>query len=200
MRILGIETSCDETAAAVVEDGRRVRSSIVSSQVELHAPYGGVVPELASRAHVELINPVVDEALMEAGILDAGELDAVAACHGPGLAGGVVDRRSEDPVPGTVAYVEHQRVAAAREEAQERRLDGVRLEVQRRHVPVQVVDRREREATRPRDRLRRREADEQRADEPGTLRHRDRLDVVERGMGVLERRSHDRRHELEVTT
>jgi N6-L-threonylcarbamoyladenine synthase len=90
MRILGIETSCDETAAAVVEDGRRVRSSIVSSQVKLHAPYGGVVPELASRAHVELINPVVDEALMEAGILDAGELDAVAACHGPGLAGALL--------------------------------------------------------------------------------------------------------------
>ena len=90
MRILGIETSCDETAAAVVEDGRRVRSSIVSSQVELHAPYGGVVPELASRAHVELVNPVVDEALMEAGILDPGELDAVAACHGPGLAGALL--------------------------------------------------------------------------------------------------------------
>ena len=90
MRILGIETSCDETAAAVVEDGRRVRSSVVSSQVKLHAPYGGVVPELASRAHVELINPVVDEALMEAGILDVGELDAVAACYGPGLAGALL--------------------------------------------------------------------------------------------------------------
>jgi N6-L-threonylcarbamoyladenine synthase len=90
VRILGIETSCDETAAAVVEDGRRVRSSIVSSQVELHAPYGGVVPELASRAHVELINGVVDEALMEAGVLDVRELDAVAACHGPGLAGALL--------------------------------------------------------------------------------------------------------------
>jgi N6-L-threonylcarbamoyladenine synthase len=90
VRILGIETSCDETAAAVVEDGRRIRSSIVSSQVDLHAPYGGVVPELASRAHVELINPVVDEALMEAGILDVRELDAVAACHGPGLAGALL--------------------------------------------------------------------------------------------------------------
>jgi N6-L-threonylcarbamoyladenine synthase len=90
VRILGIETSCDETAAAVVEDGRRVRSSVVSSQVDLHAPYGGVVPELASRAHVELINPVVDEALMEAGILDVRELDAVAACHGPGLAGALL--------------------------------------------------------------------------------------------------------------
>src|SRR5829696_8310567 len=90
MRILGIETSCDETAAAVVEDGRRVRSSVVSSQVNLHAPFGGVVPELASRAHVGLINPVVDEALMEAGILDPRELDAVAACHGPGLAGALL--------------------------------------------------------------------------------------------------------------
>src|SRR5918994_674083 len=90
MRILGIETSCDETAAAVVEDGRRVRSSVVSSQVKLHAPFGGVVPELASRAHVELINPVVDEALMEAGILDPGELEAVAACYGPGLAGALL--------------------------------------------------------------------------------------------------------------
>src|SRR5947207_11211992 len=90
MRILGIETSCDETAAAVVEDGRQVRSSVVSSQVKIHAPYGGVVPELASRAHVELINPVVDEALVEAGILEAGELDAVAAWHGPGLAGALL--------------------------------------------------------------------------------------------------------------
>src|SRR5437016_2322074 len=90
MRILGIETSCDETAAAVVEDGRQVRSSVVSSQVKLHAPYGGVVPELASRAHVELINPVVEDALMEAGILDARELDAVAAGHGPGLAGALL--------------------------------------------------------------------------------------------------------------
>ncbi len=90
VRILGIETSCDETAAAVVEDGRRVRSSVVSSQVELHAPYGGVVPELASRAHVELIDRVIDEALMEAGVLDVRELDAVAACHGPGLAGALL--------------------------------------------------------------------------------------------------------------
>jgi N6-L-threonylcarbamoyladenine synthase len=90
VRILGIETSCDETAAAVVEDGRRVRSSVVSSQVALHAPYGGVVPELASRAHVELVNAVVDEALIEAGVLDVGELDAIAACHGPGLAGALL--------------------------------------------------------------------------------------------------------------
>jgi N6-L-threonylcarbamoyladenine synthase len=90
VRILGIETSCDETAAAVVEDGRRIRSTVVSSQIDLHARFGGVVPEIASRAHVELINGVVDEALMEAGILDVRELDAVAACHGPGLAGALL--------------------------------------------------------------------------------------------------------------
>src|SRR5438477_1768334 len=89
MRILGIETSCDETAAAVVEDGRHVHSSVVSSQVDLHTRFGGVVPEIASRAHVELINAVVAEALIEAGAVLA-ELDAVAACHGPGLAGALL--------------------------------------------------------------------------------------------------------------
>jgi N6-L-threonylcarbamoyladenine synthase len=90
MRILGIETSCDETAAAVVEDGRHVQSSVVSSQVDLHARFGGVVPEIASRAHVELITAVVAEALVEAGVLEVGDLDAVAACHGPGLAGALL--------------------------------------------------------------------------------------------------------------
>jgi N6-L-threonylcarbamoyladenine synthase len=89
VRILGIETSCDETAAAVVEDGRRILSSVVSSQIELHAPYGGVVPEVASRAHVELVNPVVADALGEAGI-DLGEVDAIAATYGPGLAGALL--------------------------------------------------------------------------------------------------------------
>ena len=88
-RILGIETSCDETAAAVVDDGRLVRSSVVSSQVDLHARFGGVVPEIASRAHVELINEVIEEALVEAGT-DLRSLDAVAACHGPGLAGALL--------------------------------------------------------------------------------------------------------------
>ena len=89
VRILGIETSCDETAAAVVDDGRNVRSSVVSSQVDLHARYGGVVPEIASRTHVELINDVVGEALLEAGSgLD--DIDAVAAAHGPGLAGALL--------------------------------------------------------------------------------------------------------------
>jgi N6-L-threonylcarbamoyladenine synthase len=89
VRILGIETSCDETAAAVVVDGRDVESSVVSSQVDLHARFGGVVPEIASRAHVELIGPVIADALGEAGTtLD--DVDAVAACHGPGLAGALL--------------------------------------------------------------------------------------------------------------
>jgi tRNA N6-adenosine threonylcarbamoyltransferase len=87
--ILGIETSCDETAAAVVEDGRVIRSSVVSSQVDLHAQYGGVVPEVASRAHVDLVVPVVADALVEAGI-ELSDVDAVAACHGPGLAGALL--------------------------------------------------------------------------------------------------------------
>ncbi|HEX4528982.1 MAG TPA: tRNA (adenosine(37)-N6)-threonylcarbamoyltransferase complex transferase subunit TsaD [Acidimicrobiia bacterium] len=87
--VLGIETSCDETAAAVVEDGRSVLSSVVSSQIDLHARFGGVVPEVASRAHVELITPVVAEALVEAGV-ELTDLDAVAACHGPGLAGALL--------------------------------------------------------------------------------------------------------------
>jgi N6-L-threonylcarbamoyladenine synthase len=90
VRILGIETSCDETAATVVEDGRHVHPSVVSSQVDLHARFGGVVPEIASRAHVELITAVVAEALVEAGVLEVGDLDAVAACHGPGLAGALL--------------------------------------------------------------------------------------------------------------
>jgi N6-L-threonylcarbamoyladenine synthase len=87
--ILGLETSCDETAAAVVEDGRFVHSSVVSSQVDLHARFGGVVPEVASRAHVELITPVIAEALLEGGV-ELRDLDAVAACHGPGLAGALL--------------------------------------------------------------------------------------------------------------
>ncbi|MGO9872365.1 MAG: tRNA (adenosine(37)-N6)-threonylcarbamoyltransferase complex transferase subunit TsaD [Acidimicrobiia bacterium] len=89
VRILGIETSCDETAAAVVDDGGNVRSSVVSSQVVLHARYGGVVPEIASRAHVELINEVIEQALVEAGVT-LHDIDAVAAAHGPGLAGALL--------------------------------------------------------------------------------------------------------------
>src|SRR5689334_1626809 len=89
VRILGIETSCDETAAAIVEDGRIVRSSVVASQADLHARFGGVVPEVASRAHVELIPDVVEQALVEAGVT-LNDLDAVAAVHGPGLAGALL--------------------------------------------------------------------------------------------------------------
>jgi len=89
MRVLGIETSCDETAAAIVEDGRNILSSVVASQSDLHAPYGGVVPEIASRAHVDLINDVIGQALVEAGVTH-DEVDAVAAVHGPGLAGALL--------------------------------------------------------------------------------------------------------------
>jgi N6-L-threonylcarbamoyladenine synthase len=87
--VLGIETSCDETAAAVVDDGFVVRSSVVSSQVDLHARYGGVVPEIASRAHAELLTPVIAEAMVEAGVAD-GDVDAVAATYGPGLVGALL--------------------------------------------------------------------------------------------------------------
>ena len=89
MRILGIETSCDETAAAVVVDGTQVASSVVASQVDLHARYGGVVPEVASRAHVEMLMPVVAQALVEAGVAGA-DIDAVAATVGPGLIGSLL--------------------------------------------------------------------------------------------------------------
>ena len=87
--ILGIETSCDETAAAVVERAQLVRSSVVSSQVERHAPFGGVVPEIAGRAHVEQLVPVIAEALVSAGA-EGSDLDAVAATTGPGLAGSLL--------------------------------------------------------------------------------------------------------------
>jgi len=88
-RILGIESSCDETAAAVVEDGRRVLCSLVASQVELHRRFGGVVPEIACRRHLEEINPLIAAALEEARINPA-ELSAVAVTNGPGLAGALL--------------------------------------------------------------------------------------------------------------
>ncbi|MBZ0169732.1 tRNA threonylcarbamoyladenosine modification protein TsaD [Candidatus Methylomirabilis lanthanidiphila] len=86
---LGIETSCDETAAAVLEDGRQIRSSVVASQDLLHAPYGGVVPELASRRHLEALWPVVREALTRARV-SLGDLDGIAATAGPGLIGSLL--------------------------------------------------------------------------------------------------------------
>jgi N6-L-threonylcarbamoyladenine synthase len=89
MRILAIESSCDETSAAVVEDGRRVLSNVVSTQIEIHAKWGGVVPELASRRHLESIGPVVDEALKVAG-LSADSVDAIAVTYGPGLVGSLL--------------------------------------------------------------------------------------------------------------
>lgn len=89
MKVLAIETSCDETAAAVVEDGRRVLSSVVSSQTDIHATFGGVVPEIASRAHLELVGPVVGEAMARAGTGPA-DLTAVAATIGPGLIGSLL--------------------------------------------------------------------------------------------------------------
>lgn len=85
MNVLGVETSCDETSVAVVRDGREILSNIVSSQVALHRPYGGVVPELASRNHLRLISSVVEEALAEAGT-SLEQIDCVAATYGPGLA------------------------------------------------------------------------------------------------------------------
>jgi N6-L-threonylcarbamoyladenine synthase len=88
-RILGIETSCDETAASVVEDGTIVLSNVVASQAELHAQYGGVFPELASRMHVESIIPVVEEALAAAHV-GWDDLDAIAVTYGPGLPGSLL--------------------------------------------------------------------------------------------------------------
>lgn len=89
MIILGIETSCDETAAAVVRHGKEVLSSVVASQVSIHSPYGGVVPELASRKHLEYIIPVIESALEKAGV-SGEELDALAVTQGPGLVGALL--------------------------------------------------------------------------------------------------------------
>jgi N6-L-threonylcarbamoyladenine synthase len=85
-RILAIETSCDETAGAVIEDGRRILSNVVASQIELHAQYGGVFPEMASRAHIKAIVPVIEQAMQRAH-LGFNDLNAVAVTYGPGLAG-----------------------------------------------------------------------------------------------------------------
>ena len=89
MIVLGIETSCDETAAAVVRDGREILSNVIYSQVPLHTPYGDVVPEIASREHLLKIGPIVEKALNDAGVaLD--DIDAIAATAGPGLIGSLL--------------------------------------------------------------------------------------------------------------
>lgn len=89
MRILAIESSCDETAAAVVEDGRRLLSNVVHSQIDIHAAYGGVVPEVAARSHIEVINPVVNQALTDAGYT-WDDIDAIAVTYAPGLVGSLL--------------------------------------------------------------------------------------------------------------
>ncbi|TES92469.1 MAG: tRNA (adenosine(37)-N6)-threonylcarbamoyltransferase complex transferase subunit TsaD, partial [Anaerolineales bacterium] len=88
-RILGIESSCDETAAAVVENGRTIMSNVVASQAELHAKYGGVFPEVASREHIRTIYTIVEEALVQAHLALA-DIDAIAVTRGPGLPGSLV--------------------------------------------------------------------------------------------------------------
>ncbi len=89
MIILGIESSCDETSAAVVEDGRRLLSNVVNSQVDIHAAYGGVVPEVAARSHIEVINPVIRQAMQEAGVT-WDDIDAIAVANAPGLVGSLL--------------------------------------------------------------------------------------------------------------
>lgn len=89
MKILGIESSCDETAAAIVEDGRKLLSNVVNSQIDIHAAYGGVIPEVAARSHIEVINPVINQALSDA---DASwnDIDAIAVTYAPGLIGSLL--------------------------------------------------------------------------------------------------------------
>src|SRR5512136_604974 len=88
-RVLGIESSCDETAAAVVENGQSILSTVVASQVDLHAKYGGVFPEVASRQHILAIYPIVEQALTQAH-LSLRDVDAIAVTRGPGLPGSLV--------------------------------------------------------------------------------------------------------------
>ncbi len=101
--ILGIESSCDETAAAVVKNGRTVLSNVISSQIDIHTLYGGVVPEIASRKHIEKVNQVIEEALKEAGVT-LKEIDAVSVTYGPGLVGALLVGVS---AAKAVAYAAH---------------------------------------------------------------------------------------------
>src|ERR1700677_1534533 len=107
MRILGIETSCDETAAAVVEDGHRLLSNAVASSMDLHVEYGGVVPEIAARSHIEVILPVIKQALSDAACTWE-DIDAIAVTYGAGLGGslliGVLTARTLAIVHGKPLY------------------------------------------------------------------------------------------------
>jgi len=89
VKILGIESSCDETAASVVEDGRKLLSNVVNSQIDIHAHYGGVIPEIAARSHIEVINPVIDQALSDAQ-LTWSDIDGIAVTYAPGLVGSLL--------------------------------------------------------------------------------------------------------------
>lgn len=89
MKVLGIETSCDETAASVVEDGRKLLSNVVQTQIDIHAQYGGVVPEVAARSHIEVINPVINQAVADAGCT-WGDIDAISVTYAPGLIGSLL--------------------------------------------------------------------------------------------------------------
>lgn len=89
MKILGIESSCDETAAAIVEDGSRLLANVVNSQIDIHAHYGGVIPEIAARSHIEAINPVIDQVMSEAA-LGWDDIDAIAVSYAPGLIGSLL--------------------------------------------------------------------------------------------------------------
>lgn len=89
MKVLGIETSCDETAASVVEDGHIILSNVINSQIDIHAAYGGVVPEVAARSHIEVINPVINKALSDAD-LTWKDIDAIAVTYAPGLIGSLM--------------------------------------------------------------------------------------------------------------
>lgn len=89
VKILGIESSCDETAASVVEDGRKLLSNVVHTQIDIHAQYGGVVPEVAARSHIEMINPVINQALLDANCT-WGDIDAIAVTYAPGLVGSLL--------------------------------------------------------------------------------------------------------------
>ncbi|GAH86994.1 unnamed protein product, partial [marine sediment metagenome] len=101
--IMGIETSCDETAAAIVEDGKKIISNIVASQISIHQKYGGVVPEIASRKHMEYIIPVIDKALEESG-KRITDLSAIAVTYGPGLIGSLLVGLS---VAKAIAYAQN---------------------------------------------------------------------------------------------